>query len=153
MKLDPNNPLHLISGALATNPEAVVTLPVFAPHDPDSTLVLRARKRVQRISPELAAKIQAEEVARHAHTHQGNGSTPPDLTLPTHIELGRLLLNVPADVADNLRGPVLERHPIYLIMVHRGFYDQAIRQADSGLIIPGSGPAPASVVGSRIIKP
>lgn len=126
-------------------------IPVFAPHDPGSTLVVKAKKRVQAIPPEIAAQIAAEEAKARG---EGNGSGPsnqdPYTTIPTHIELGRLLLNVPADVADNLRGPVLERHPIFLIMVHRGFYDQAVRQADSGIVLPGQ---PGPNAGSKIIIP
>lgn len=138
--LDPMNPLHLIPVALAQSPDSVIVLPVFAPHAPDSTLVLRAQKRRMPIPPEFARQLAQSDTAT-----QGNGTCAE---VPTHIDVGRLLLTVPADVAENLRGPVAQRHPLYLISVHRELYDDAIRQATSGIVLPG---APMS--GGGIIKP
>jgi hypothetical protein len=149
--LDPQNPLDLIPAALATAPDAVVVIPVFAPGAPDATLVLRARTRIRPISPELAAKLAAEDV-----TTKGNGTRPQ---IPTHIEIGQVLLAIPADVAKNLRGPVAERHPVYLFTVHRGFYEDAMRQATTGLVVPSTvmpsapGGGAGIVGGGRIIKP
>lgn len=129
-QLDPRNPFDLLPAALATDPDLVVCLPVFHPADPNGTLVLSAKRRTRRLPPDLAARIaQAESV------NDGNGGP---VTPPTHLEVGRLLLTVPADVAENLRGPIAERHPVFLMMVHRSFYDDAMRQANSGIILPGS---------------
>lgn len=138
--LDPTNPLHLIPVTLATNPSAVAVLAVFSPHAPEETLVLRARRHLRRLPPDLALQLaQAEAEA------QGNGTK---IDPPTHLETGRLLLTIPADMALNLRGPASERHPLYLFSVHRSVYDAAMRQADSGLVLPTS-----SSPGGGIIKP
>lgn len=142
MTLDPNNPLHLISATLAHHPHLVVTLPVFAPHDPNGTLVLRARTRMRRLPPELAAQLaQMQAEARGNGTH---------VEPPTHIEVGNVLLTIPADMAENLRGPAVNRHPVYLISVHRSAYDAAMRQAETGLVLPGS---PVAGSGGIIVKP
>lgn len=144
--LDPRNPLHLVPATLATNPELVVVLPVFSPHDPNSTLVLSAKRHRRRIPPDLAVKIAQAQAAE-----SGNGSERVEL--PTHMEVGRVLLTVPADVAENLRGPAQDRHPVYLFMVHRSAYDAAIRQAETGIILPSTGIPTANDAGPRIVKP
>lgn len=142
-RLDPNNPFDLLPAALATDPDLVVCLPVFHPADPNGTLVLSAKRRVRRLPPDLAARIVQAE-------HDKAGPIPiGPTTPPTHIEVGRLLLTVPADVAENLRGPAADRHPMFLMMVHRSFYTEAVRQANSGIILPSS----AVAAGGRIVKP
>lgn len=138
MKIDPNNPFQLIPLALSTDAASVVALPIYAPATPTTTLVIKAKNRTQRIPPELAAKIAAESPV--PANGNGNGSSHPDT--PTHIEVGRLLLTIPADIADNLNGPESERHPVYLMIVHRGMYDAAVRQAETGIVLAGPGSMP-----------
>lgn len=140
---DPLNPLWLIPAALATAPGAVVVLPVFHPAAPASTLVLGAKTHTRRIPPELAAQLAQQEAQ-----DQGNGKK---VETPTHMVLGRVLLTVPADVAMNLRGPVQERHPTFIFQVHRSFYESAVRQAESGIVLATNMP-PVSGAG-RIVKP
>lgn len=149
MRLDPRNPYHLLPATLATNPDAVVCLPIFSPHDPNSTLVLSAKLRTRAIPHDLAvemARRQAESIG------SGNGSSDPQIELPTHMVVGRVLLTVPADIAENLHGPVQDRHPIYLFSVHRSVYDAAMRQAESGIVLASAmptGPGP----GTGLVKP
>lgn len=150
MTPDPNNPWFLIPATLATNPDAVAALPVFAPHDPASTLVLASKTKVRRLPPDLAARI-----AQHHAESQGNGTK---VELPTHMEVGRLLLTIPADIALNLRGPVAERHPVYLVVVRRDAYDATVAQTESRIVLPGQvqfrdQPIPPFVSGLSIVKP
>lgn len=140
--LDPNNPLHLVPATLATNPGAVAVIPVFSPAAPDQTLVLRSRVHLRRLPPELAAQL-----ARQEAESRGNGAK---VEPPTHLEVGRLLLTIPADLAKNLRGPVEQRHPLWIFSVHRAVYDDAIRQATTGIVLPGH---VAASTGGGIIKP
>jgi hypothetical protein len=142
LRPDPTNPLFLIPATLAADPDSVAVLPVFSPHDPESSLVLRARTKLRRLPPDLAA-----ELARRDAAASGNGERA---ALPTHLEVGHLLLTVPADVAQNLCGPLAERHPIYLFLVRREAYDNAVRQADTGLVLPGPG---VGMPGRGIVKP
>lgn len=144
MIADPNNPFFLIPATLAANPGLVVCLPVFAPAIPDHSLVLSVKRRLRPIPPELAAQLAQQEARSN-----GGGDKGP-IVPPSHIEVGRLLLTIPADMADNLRGPVEERHPVYLISVHRDAYEEAKRQSESGIILPSSGKV---VPGSVIVKP
>lgn len=137
--LNPDNPLDLIPAMLATNPEAVAVISVFAPADPDSSLVLGAKTHRRRLPPDLAAKIASDESAAN-----GNGT---HVKPPTHIDVGRLLLTIPADLAKNLRGPASERHPLVLIAVHRDAYDMAVRQAQSGIVLPNA----QIVAGGKVI--
>lgn len=138
--LDPRNPFDLLPATLATNPHLVACIPVFEPHSPDSTLVLAAKLRNRRLPLDLAAQW-----ARSEHEAAGGNGGPVDV--PTHITVGRLLLTIPADVAANLRGPVEERHPLWLMSVHRSAFDDAMRQAQSGIILR------ASIIGGGIVKP
>jgi hypothetical protein len=141
------DPWSLVPFMLATHPSAVAAIPIFAPHDPDSTLILRARRHSQRIPPELAARIAQSQAAA------ASGSTSEASQLPTHIDVGRLLLTIPADVAENFRGPVLDRHVAYLVLVQRDAYDGAKRQAETGIVLPG-GPVNGTVSPFRgIVKP
>lgn len=140
MILDPNNILHLLPATLATNPGAVAVLPVFAPASPDTSLVIRARVKVQPIPKNIAQQLARAEAA-------GKGNGGP-VQLPTEIEVGRLLLIVPADMAANLQGPEAGRHPLYLVSVYRSVYDAAVKQAETGIVLPGSG-----IVGSGIVRP
>lgn len=125
VNLDLTNPWQLLPGMLAMNPSAVVALPVFVPHDPSSTLIIMAKRRRQAITPDIARQL-APEVTR-----------PHDL--PTHVDVGRLLLTIPSDVAQNFRGPAGERHVAYLVLVQREAYDEAERQARSGIVLAGPG--------------
>ena len=147
--LNPDVPLDLLRGALAAYPDAVAVLPIFAPAAPDETLVLSAKIRTRRLPPDLAAKLAAEDAGA-----TGNGTRP---ALPTHITVGRLLLTVPADIAENLCGPAAERHPMCLVIVHRDVYNEAMRQARSGIVLAGPGAMPPGVPpvggGGRIVKP
>lgn len=148
VRVNLTDPWQLLPTMLATNPSAVFSLPIFVPHDPDSTLILRARKHTQRIPPELAARIAQSQAAA------AGGSTQEAGVLPTHIEVGRLLLTIPSDIADNFRGPVSDRHVAYLVLVERGAYNAVARQAESGIVLPG--PRPVSVNGNGrplIVKP
>lgn len=140
MTLDPTNPHHLLAGVTAAFPDAVAALPVSVPHDPDSSLVLKAKTRTRRLPPDLAAKI-----AQDAASAAGNGH---DIQTPTHIEVGRLLLTVPADIAKNLAGPVDSRHVVYLMVVRRDVYDGIMEQATSRIVRATSMPA-----GPLIVKP
>lgn len=140
--LDPNNPLHLIPAALSTDPSLVVCLPVFHPAAPEHTLVLSSKLRTRRIPPELAAQLAQAE-------HEASGGNGQRIDLPTHMEVGRLLLTVPADIAENLRGPVVDRHPLFMIAVRREYYDAAVRQSQSGIVLPGG----VHVAGGGIVKP
>ncbi len=140
MTLDPRNPFHLLAGVTAAFPDAVAALPVSVPHDPDASLVLKAKTRTRRLPPDLAAKI-----ARDAASDAGNGH---DLQAPTHIEVGRLLLTVPADIAKNLAGPLDSRHVVYLMVVRRDVYDGIMEQATSRIVRATSMPA-----GPLIVKP
>lgn len=142
---DPFNPLWLIPAALATAPGSVVVLPVFHPAAPTATLVLGAKTHTRRIPPELAAQLAQQEA-----DGQGNGKK---VELPTHMEIGRVLLTVPADVALNLRGPVQERHPVFIFSVHRSFYESAVRQAESGIVLATNVPVAGPDYPGRIIKP
>lgn len=123
LTLDLTNPWQLLPGMLASNPLAVVALPVFVPHDPSSTLIITAKRRRQAITPDIARQLAPE------------GTRPQDL--PTSIDVGRLLLTIPSDVAQNFRGPVGERHVAYLMLVQREAYDEAERQARSGIVLAG----------------
>lgn len=142
--LDPNNPLHLIPAALSTDPSLIVCLPVFHPAAPDATLVLSAKLRIRRLPPELAAQLAQAE-------HEASGGNGQHVQPPTHMEVGRVLLTVPADIAENLRGPAEGRHPLFMIAVRREYYDAAIRQSQSGIVLPGG----VHVAGGRggIVKP
>ena len=140
--LDPRNPFDIIPATLATNPDLVACVPVFEPHSPDSTLVLAAKLRTRRLPPELAVQWAQSE-------HEAAGGNGGPVDVPTHIQVGRVLLTIPADMAANLRGPVAERHPLWLLSVHRSAYDEAMRQAESGIILPGG----VSVPGGGIVKP
>lgn len=146
--LDPNNPLHLIPAALSADPSLVVCLPVFHPAAPNATLVLSAKLRTRRIPPELAAQLAQAE---HEASGAGSGGNGQCVDLPTHMEVGRLLLTVPADIAENLRGPAVDRHPLFMIAVRREYYDAAVRQSESGIVLPGG----VHVTGGRggIVKP
>lgn len=143
MSLDPSNPFVLIPTALAQSPDLVVALPVYSPSAPDMTLVLGAKRHLKRLPPALALQMAQQEAQ-----DKGNGSGP--VKPPTHLEIGRLLLTVPVDMALNLRGPESERHPVFLISVHRSVYDEAVRQQRSGIVLPGVG---MTNPGSRIVKP
>lgn len=145
MNIDPTNPLQLIPYALATNPGAVVVLPVFHPAAPNATMVLKSRTILRKLPPELA-----EQLTRQAAVEQGNGRR---IELPTHLEMGRVLLTTPADIAANLRGPVQERHLLFLFSVHRDLYDDLMRRAESGLVLPSEVRMPTSGSGGGIIKP
>lgn len=140
MTLDPQNPWHLLPGVLASNPDAVAALPVSVPHDPDGSLVLSAKTRTRRLPPDLAAKI-----LRDAAAESGNGH---DLVAPTHVEVGRVLLTTPADLAKNLAGPVADRHVVYLMVVRRDVYDGIMEQATSRIVRATSMPT-----GPLIVKP
>lgn len=142
---DPLNPLWLIPAALAAAPGAVVVLPVFHPAAPAATLVLGAKTHTRRIPPEMAQQLAQQEA-----DSQGNGKK---VELPTHMEIGRVLLTVPADIALNLRGPAAERHPVFLFSVHRDFYDSAVRQAESGIVLASTVPVAGPDYSGRIIKP
>lgn len=142
---DPLNPLWLIPAALATAPGAVVVLPVFHPAAPAATLVLGAKTHTRPLSPELAQQLAQQEA-----DGQGNGKK---VEPPTHITIGRVLLTVPADIAINLRGPTQERHPTFMFQVHRDFYDSAVRQAESGIVLASNMPVAGPDYPGRIIKP
>lgn len=145
MRVNLTDPFQLLPLMLATNPSAVFSLPIFVPHDPDSTLILRAHKHTRRIPPELAARIAQSQAAA------AGGGTQEAGILPTHIEAGRLLLTIPSDIADNFRGPVSDRHVAYLVLVERGAYDGAVRQAQSGIVLPGPGAMPVNGNGRPLI--
>jgi hypothetical protein len=123
LTLDLTNPWGLIPGMLAMNPAAVVALPVFVPHDPSSTLIITAKRRRQAITPEIARQLVPENTPAHE--------------LPTHVDVGRLLLTIPSDVAMSFRGPASGRHVAYLVLVAREAYDEAERQAKSGIVLAG----------------
>lgn len=139
--LDPDNPWLLLPHTLATSPDSVAALPVFLPSDPNSTLVLKARTVNRHLPPDLAAHI-----AQSRATASGGSS---QVELPTHITVGRVLLTIPADLAENLRGPVKDRHVVWLVAVKRGCYDDVARQARSGIVLPDA----KTVSGLGIIKP
>lgn len=145
--LDPNNPLDLIPATLATDPASVAVIPVFAPADAANTLVLSAKTRTRRLPPDLAAHMA--KTAREAMG--GNGSSSEAFEPPTHLEVGRVLLTVPADVARNLAGPAAGRHPTFIFMVRREMYDAAVRQAESGIVLADRLPTGLPVPG--IVKP
>lgn len=142
INVDPNNPLSLIPFALATNPDAVAVLPIFHPAAPNATMVLRSRTILRRLPQELA-----EQMAQQAATEQGNGGK---VELPSHLEIGRVLLTIPADVAQNLKGPAQDRHPLFMFAVRRELYDDLMRRAESGLVLPSMMPSGGSGI---IIKP
>lgn len=139
--IDPDNPWLLLPHTLAANPDAVVAIPVFSPSDPESTLVLKAKRHLRRLPPELAAHLARQEAA------VSGGTQPTDL--PTHLEVGRVLLTIPADLAENLRGPAGERHVLWLVAVKRDHYDAVKRQTETGIVLPDA----ANVKGLGIIKP
>jgi hypothetical protein len=139
--IDPNHPWLLLPHTLATNPEAIVALPVFSPADPNSSLVLKARTVNRRLPPDLAAHIAQQQAEASGGSAQ--------IELPTHLVVGRLLLTVPADLAENLRGPVEDRHVAYLVVVRRDQYDAVKRQAETGIVLPDA----STAKGLGIIKP
>lgn len=147
MNINLADPFQLIPAMLATHPAAVVALPVFVPSDPASTLIITSKKRRQPISPDLARRIAKEQ----AHGNGSAGHLAADL--PTHIDVGRMLLTVPSDVAEAFRGPVAGRHVAYLILVHREAYDSVLRQAETGIVLAGPQDMPPRAVRSGIIKP
>lgn len=149
VRIDLTDPWNLIPAMLGNSPGAVAAIPVQVPHDPDSSLVLTAKVRTQPIPRELAERIAQEQAAASGGT---GGPQHAESPLPTHIEVGRLLLAIPSDLARNLHGPVGERHVAYLVVVHREAYDAAARQAETGIVLPGMEMGvPAGPI--RIVKP
>lgn len=139
--VDPDNPWLLFPYTLATAPGSIVAIPVFSPVDPAQSLVLKAKTVNRQLPPDLAAHIAQQQA-----TASGGSS---QVELPTHLVVGRVLLTVPADLAENLRGPDSEKHVYFLVVVKRDQYDEVKRQSESGIVLPDA----KTVNGLGIIKP
>lgn len=126
IRINPSNPLDVIPYCLMHDPSSVVAFPVLDPSDLTRSLVIKAHMKRQRIPPELAAKIAAE------HAAMNNGHDP----IPTHVDVGRLLMVLPSDMVQNIKGPKENLDPIYMVTVRREVYDGLMRQANTGLILP-----------------
>lgn len=138
---NPDDPWVLFPFTLATAPGSIVAIPVFSPVDPAQSLVLKAKTVNRQLPPDLAAHIAREQAAASGGSSQ--------VELPTHLVVGRLLLTIPADLANNLRGPDADKHCYYLVVVRRDQYDEVKRQSESGIVLPDA----KTVSGLGIIKP
>ena len=123
IQLNPEDPSHLIPYAITHHPGTVAVLPIYTPAAPQASLIMKAQKRVKRIPAHVAAQLA------------GPGNGP----VPTEIELGRALIQLPTDVVRNIQGPDEGRDLIFMFVVRRSVYDKVKRQAESRIILPEEG--------------
>lgn len=125
--VDLNDPFQLIGYARILDVQSVMPITIYHPKHPDSSTILRVRNKTRPIPPNLRPQLEKEAAAKGE-------------SAPTHMVTSTMLIAIPHDLAQSYRGEdsASMAHPMWLMVVHRGMYDQLAKQAESGIVTPAT---------------